>query len=93
MNRLKFSVFPKKNSDDDAIVLIQNMRIIQGSPPNLIGNQAGEAAIAARFETLEIFGNTMVSPFQEINFLDLDDETTNTFYTLQPHMPGIHHIH
>jgi hypothetical protein len=35
------------------------MRIIQGSPPNLIGNQAGEAAIAARFETLEIFGNTL----------------------------------
>jgi hypothetical protein len=89
MERLRISVFPKKNSIDDAIVLIDNLRIIQGSPPNLTGDQAGEAAIAARFETLEIFGNSMVSPFQEINFLDFDEETTNIFYTLQPHLPGI----
>jgi hypothetical protein len=89
MAHLKVSVFPTGNSSSAHVVLIPDLRIIRGSPPNVAGNPAGDSAIAARLQRLTEFGRDMVSPFQEIIFLDFNDERTDTFYARRAHLPGI----
>jgi hypothetical protein len=83
MSRLKFTVFPTKNSAAAGdIVLIRDLRVIHGDPP------LPAALLATRLQNLQIFGRSLMLPYEEVIFRRLEDARIETIYVNHPSLIG-----